>query len=288
MATDSPAHAQNQKSDIGWSEEVWERIHEEVHHELHRSRVVAKILPTVHVHTKTLSVPADVVAVPSDPTTFVPGAMTIDEGLTLRVNEQWTEFAMTPAQVEHEGADEAAHGKAEHPEPSQHPHPGHDHKHHEPHHISTGITLATRAANLLAQAEDALILQGADALLSPMFDPGSVTPLASSSGSINGVNYRGIPSDIGLLNTHLGDPTNLATTAIPVPWYQGQTVPAGTPSPSSKMYPQAQTLPKSVATVLQPVVVPPLTASSFPFAYQGNTVGAIAQAVSNLQAAGQN
>src|SRR5262249_16583779 len=74
--------------------------------------------------------------------------------------------------VEHEAAEEAAmaHGQS----------------------ASTGITLATRAANILAQAEDLLIFQGKNALKSPLF-----------SGNTAVVNHRGDPPDRGLLNINV-------------------------------------------------------------------------------------
>jgi len=249
-------NAQNQR--VGWTDEVWERIHAEVHHELTRARVAAKFLPCVHVPAKTLSVPADVVTLPSDPTNFAPGAMTIDEGVTLRINEFWTEFVMTPAQVQHEGAEEAAMGHAQHPDPTHQPHAA-NHGH-TSHHVSTGITLATRAANLLAQAEDMLILQGASALLSPMFGNGTMPLPVSNSNTPNaaGVSYRGVPSDLGLLNLPLGPagsfPQSPFTNAIP---------------------------PIYVHRVQPPARTPQL------LAYQEDTVAGVAQGVSALQAAGQ-
>ncbi len=225
-------------------------------------------MPSVHVQARTLSVPADVVTLPSDPTNFAQGAMTIDEGVTLRINEFWTEFVMTPAQVQHEGAEEAAMGYAQQPDPTHHPAAASNG--HTSHHVSTGITLATRAANLLAQSEDMLIMQGANALLSPMFfgpPPYPATtkypptlPWPISGGSTNGVWYRGIPSDLGLLNLPLG--------------------PAGT-------YPQP---PANFSTALPPIyvspVLPPRTQAGI-LAYQEATVSGVAQGVSALQAAGQ-
>jgi hypothetical protein len=253
-------HVHNQR--VGWSEEVWERIHAEVHHELTRARVAAKFLPTVHVYAKTLSVPADVVTLPGAQANFAPGAMTIDEGVTLRINEFWTEFVMTPAQVAHEGAEEAAMGHAQHPDPTHHPHAVP--QGHTAHHVSTGITLATRAANLLAQAEDMLIMQGANALLSPLFTGSNqVTPptlpwsISSLPTPPNGISYRGIPADLGLLNLPLG--------------------------PLSKNYPQSP-----FSGALPPILVGTVQDQSVTRpAYQGNTVAAVAQGCSALQAIGQ-
>jgi hypothetical protein len=261
MTTQSPQPAPDK---IGWSDEVWQRIHAEVHHELTRARVAAKFLPTLHVPAKTLSVQADVVSLPSDPANFAPGAMTVDEGLTLRINEFWTEFVMTPAQVAHEAAVEATTAHTEHPEPTHHPHPGHDANHpRDTHHASTGITLATRAANLLAQAEDMLVMQGANALLSPLFStPGNLTPLATSGGSPSGVSYRGIPADLGLLNLPLGTGTIAGTKTV---------------------YP-----PSPFTNALAPIYVQPVKVNpGLPPNYQGATVAAVATGCSMLQASGQ-
>jgi hypothetical protein len=123
----------------------------------------------------------------------------VDEGATTRLIEFWVEFSLTPQQVEHEGIaphDQhgAAHpGHAQPPLPDQHiPHDQHGlHDHHGVHGHqghSTAITLATRAANILAQAEDMLLFNGLGAFTSPLFT--------------NFVRWRanGEPTDWGLLD----------------------------------------------------------------------------------------
>jgi uncharacterized linocin/CFP29 family protein len=161
-----------------WSEEVWKRLDAAVHEEMTRARVAARFLPTVHVPAKTLTASTDAV-------TSGAQALSVDEGATTRINEFWVEFILTPAQVEHEAAEEIAmaHG----------------------HGASTGITLATRAANILAQAEDTLIFQGQNAFKSPLF-----------TGATAAVNYR--PNnliDLGLLNLDLtGAPSKLNPNQI--------------------------------------------------------------------------
>jgi uncharacterized linocin/CFP29 family protein len=126
---------------------------------------------------------------------------------------------MTPAQVEHEAREEAemAHG----------------------HGTSTGITLATRAANILAQAEDTIIFQGSNALQSPLF---------TNLGSI--LNNRGAPLDLGLAEIQIGGQPSLP-------------------------FPALQVIPVHKVT------------GAVGAAYQGNTVGAVSQAFSALQALGQ-
>jgi hypothetical protein len=97
----------------------------------------------------------------------------VDEAQTTPIGEYSVEFILTPAQVEHEAAAEAAmaHG----------------------HGASTGVTLASRAANILAQAEDMVIFQGKNALGDPLF-----------SGSTQKVIFRSGPADTGLLQITLG------------------------------------------------------------------------------------
>jgi uncharacterized linocin/CFP29 family protein len=169
-------HMNGRENVPGWSDEVWRRLDAAVHEELTRARVAAKFLPAVEVHAKTLTVPSDTVdplLVPPSPSAAGnPGKpqmlLTVDEGTTTRINEFWVEFRLTPAQVEHEAMEEAAMDRG--------------------HAASTGITLATRAANILAQAEDTVIFQGNNALQSPLFT--GTSP----------VFHRGDPSDLGLLN----------------------------------------------------------------------------------------
>jgi hypothetical protein len=95
--------------------------------------------------------------------------------------------------VEHEAlvaSGHPAHGAA----PAHEEHHGHDGHHaHHTHHASTGVTLATRAANILAQAEDAVIFLGATAQQGPLF---------SGNGPLVNFRTNGFPSapDQGLLN----------------------------------------------------------------------------------------
>jgi hypothetical protein len=125
----------------------------------------------------------------------------VDEGATTRLVEFWVEFSLTPQQVEYEGSAGHDHHEAAHPghpAPSDHVQHGHpapsdhaQHGHHDQHDhsgYSTATTLATRAANILAQAEDMLLFNGLGAFTSPLYT--------------NYVRWRanGEPSDWGLLN----------------------------------------------------------------------------------------
>src|SRR5262249_59930963 len=77
----------------------------------------------------------------------------VEEGLTVPLMEIWVEFALTKDQV---GAEEQ---------------------------LATAVTLATRATNLLAQAEDLLIFQGLPATkTSPIFKHNEVGLRAGPPG----------------------------------------------------------------------------------------------------------
>ncbi len=132
---------------------------------------------------------------------------------------------MTTAQVQKEA--ELAAGQASQPgQPAPataHETPPGKHKHHA---ASTAVTLARRAANILGQAQDAVIFQGSNAFSSTL-SGGSSGPAAliSSGGSgsllfatsqINPtavVLNRGIPLDNGLLCMP-GQPNPLPTHVI--------------------------------------------------------------------------
>jgi hypothetical protein len=207
----SPAHRGREK--LHWSKEVWDRLDHAVHKEIERTRVAAKYLPVHRVPPNTTSVPSDIVIVPPGTSQVIspgpngntllqteplvvrwvpPPAPTptsntyaVDEGATTRLIEFWVEFSLTPQQVEQEGS--AAHDQhgASQPAHGEHGHPGHgEHAHHS---HSTAVTLATRAANILAQAEDMLIFDGLGAFTSPLYT--------------NYVRWRGNgePADWGLL-----------------------------------------------------------------------------------------
>jgi uncharacterized linocin/CFP29 family protein len=151
----------NGRDKVHWSKEVWERIDRAVYHEAMRTLVGPKFLPLHPVEPKTTTVPSDLVIAPDGANNA--GTLTVDEGATTRLIEIWVEFALTPQQVDHETGDPGELG------------------------YSTAVTLATRAANILSQAEDVLIFQGRDALTSN-----------NLFGSL--VRHRGEPADEGLLN----------------------------------------------------------------------------------------
>ena len=136
---DNKSLHQKGRSKIPWSKDVWDRIDQAVEMEVKRTRVGARFLPKRSVPPKTTSVPTDAYS-------FGPPAgggnplLTVDEGSTTRLNEYYVEFELTPQQVDQEEGDFKQLGH------------------------STAVTLATKAANTLAQAEDLIIFQGQNAI----------------------------------------------------------------------------------------------------------------------------
>src|SRR5207245_568807 len=99
-------------------------------------------------------------------------ALSVDESQTNRINEFWVEFRLTPAQVEDEGREEMAM--------------------HQGQRASTGVTLAIRSANILAQAEDTVLLNGQNAFKSPLFASSGLVQFRDTSLQKN--------LDLGLFN----------------------------------------------------------------------------------------
>ena len=152
-------HKENAK--VPWSDEIWKAIHKTVHDETMRVRVGAKFLPHRRVHPKTTSVQPDtVVNAPLQGEQL--STLTVDEGTTIRLNEIWTEFALTTQQV-HETAE------AKNP----------DH--------TTAVTLARRAAQYLALGQDTVIFQGFNGYTAPFFAQNVRfrTPLPTDGGLLS-------------------------------------------------------------------------------------------------------
>jgi uncharacterized linocin/CFP29 family protein len=167
---------------VHWTPDIWDRIDKAVHDEVMRTRVAQKFLPIRPVIPRTTSVPTDAITPPTKATP----TLIVDEGLTTRLNEFWVEFALTPQQVEHETGNILELGH------------------------STAVTLATRAANLLSQAEDLVIFSGLNAI--------STNSLFQNGIVLN----RGAPTDTGLLD--------LSPTAFPLP--QAQVIPVKPKDPA--------------------------------------------------------
>jgi hypothetical protein len=210
------------KNQIHWSEGVWKALDHAVMEEMRRTRVAGKFLPHVHVDKKQTTVASDIVNVPTvagapgivvgrpAPPPFDP-ALNVDESATNRIQEYWVQFRMSVAQIEKEEHDEMAMGQ--HPEPPHHPEPGAPEHHHQmmahSQHASTGVSLALRTSNVLAQAEDLILFNGQNAVAnSPLFTSGSVQALDPNLAA---------NLDLGLLNiTPRGDITFPPLQVIPV------------------------------------------------------------------------
>lgn len=154
---------QRGRNKIPWSHDVWERIDHAVATEVKRTRIGARFLPLRPVPPKTTSVPTDSYL-------FSGGVFNVDEGATIRLNEYYVEFELTPQQVDQEEGDFKDLGH------------------------STAVTLATKGANALALAEDLIIFQGQNAIT-------GTTPFTSSLVQTLGGNK---PADTGLLNFPIG------------------------------------------------------------------------------------
>ncbi len=148
----------NGRDKLPWSQEIWDRIDQAVHDECKRTKIASKFLP-IHgpVDPGTLTIPSDTVVVEEQ-------TLAVNEAATTPLIELLVEFTLTPQQVEREEE------------------------------LGTALTLATRAANLLSQAEDVVIFQGQSAVdgnggpQHPIFRDGKVQA-------------RSGPANSGLLNT---------------------------------------------------------------------------------------
>src|ERR1700733_12110185 len=176
----STYHKEN--AEVPWGEDIWKAIHKTVHEEMLRVRIGARFLPHRRVSPKTITVPPD--SITNQP---LPGeltnTLTVDEGQPIRINEIWTEFALTTQQI---------HDTAEVKNPMH----------------TTPVTLARRSAMYLALGQDTVIFQGANAYNTPLFS--------------TNVRYRPleIPADGGLLSLNAVGPfasTNPTIQVQPLP-----------------------------------------------------------------------
>jgi uncharacterized linocin/CFP29 family protein len=115
---------------VPWGPELWGRLDQAVHAEVDRAGVAGKVLPLRGPLPDATTVPADVI----DPET-----MSVQDDAVLPLVELSVEFSLTEQQVEGEAA------------------------------LQTAVTLATRAANLIAQAEDLVVFQGGGATDAALF-----------------------------------------------------------------------------------------------------------------------
>ena len=143
---------------VPWSQEIWDRIDQTVHCECQRTKIAARFLPMYGpIDPKARTVPSDIVVV-SDSESY----LSVDETATTPIVEIQVQFQLTPQQVNDEQQ------------------------------LMTAVTLASRAANLLSQAEDLLIFQGQAALKSPLF-AGNKVQLKSGQPGAGLVNLATLP-----------------------------------------------------------------------------------------------
>jgi hypothetical protein len=262
----SIAHRGREK--LHWSKEVWDCLDAAVRRECKRTRVAAKFLPIHKVAEHTTTVPADVVIEPPTSATSTPRWSAnsappptvttdiVDEGADIRLIEFWVEFSLTPQQVEHEANTDHSHHLhgQEHDDhtrvPGHHPNErdSHGHEHNSAGH-STVVTLATRAANVLAQAEDMIVFNGYGAFSTPLFSNANVR-----------WRPNGLPNDLGMLDV----PVQYAAPPFIV-----------------------QPLPGAQVISVQPAPPTALMATVPPYTYLQNTFMSVAAGYSQLMGNGQ-
>jgi uncharacterized linocin/CFP29 family protein len=157
---------------LSWSQPIWDRINKAVHDETQRIRVASKFLP-LHgpVEAGTLTVPSDTIIIAA------PQPLMVEEALTEPLIEIWVELMLTAQQVARERDGD----------------------------LMTAMTLATRATNLLSQAEDALLLLGQVAITGRRAGgPGGQPPIQPNPLFANNqVRWRSGPAGSGLLGWDL-------------------------------------------------------------------------------------
>jgi len=241
---------------IPWSEEVWKALDQAVLEEMTRTRVGARFLPLVHVPQKQKTVEADVVVVPPTPaaaamagTKFDP-ALSVDESRTNRIQEFWTTFRLSAAQVAAEEHEEMQTSKQTAANPPLGPAAYGQAATGLPHRAGTAVSLALRAANTLAQAEDLVLFNGQNAVTNtPLFTGQNVQYLDKDLN---------VDLDCGLLNIQ------------PVQ-------PAASAAENNILLPVTQVIP------VHPSV---LGTAGSPPRYAENTLNAVSQGFSMLQGLG--
>ena len=120
------------KAEALWPEEVWEGIAEAVAEESRRIKVAARFLPRYRAMAEARTVPSERIRQSAE-------GLIIDEAPVTPLQEIWVELTLTRQQVAREAE------------------------------LATARTLARRAANTLAQAEDSMIFQGTAAFEAAAF-----------------------------------------------------------------------------------------------------------------------
>jgi hypothetical protein len=240
---------------VPWSDEVWRTLDHVLMEEMMRTRVVAKFLPHVHVDSKQTTVLSDVTidGTPDDP------ALSIDEAQTTRINEFFVQWKLSGPQVEQEEHEEMAMSRpaeaVNHQEPGATGPPETAGYYHmaSPRRASTAASLVIRSGVFLAKAEDSVLTSGRNALAN---DPLFLNKVVQARDANINTNL-----DLGLLNI---DPNGKDSQGNPA---------------------VAVTLPGN-----QVIQVFPVVGSNFPAGtpprYAENTLNAVAQAFSQLEASG--
>jgi uncharacterized linocin/CFP29 family protein len=136
------------RENLDWNKDIWDRIDKAVHDEAKRTMIARRFMPLYLTTSDAKTVPADRIE-NSDAE-----ILNVDEGEVNPIFEILSGFALTQQQVGTERD------------------------------VSTAVTLATRATNLLAQAEDILIFQGNNGLKTkPLFTDKRVRTRNSDFGS---------------------------------------------------------------------------------------------------------
>ena len=118
------------REQLDWSDSVWKTLDDAVHDEFHRTAVGLKFIPFHGQLDNAMTAPADIIDL---------ATMTVNEADVTALVELGIDFGLTRQQI---AAEE---------------------------HNGTGVSLGTRAANLLAQAEDLVMFLGEAALKNPLF-----------------------------------------------------------------------------------------------------------------------
>ncbi len=149
----------NNREKLPWSQEIWNRIDQAVHKECQRTKVARQFLPLYGpVAAGQTTVHSDTVVINGNVINGNGQSLSVDETATTPLVEILADFILTAQQVDREEE------------------------------LMTAVTLATRAANLIAQAEDVLIFQGQTAVEAgteqhPLFKDGKVRLLSGNAGT---------------------------------------------------------------------------------------------------------
>ena len=176
------------RNQLPWTDENWQEIDRAVHDECQRTKVAAKYLP-IYPALGVTTIPSDTV-LPGDPQDRQgEPKLTIDETAITPLIELEVQFRLTIQQMMETG-------------------------------LSSALTLATRAANLLAQGQDIVIYQGQRAIRGdnahPLFDEGKVGVVSgkATTGLLEAPEFGGGTSDIQIIQV----PTTTDPGVSPPKW----------------------------------------------------------------------